>query len=71
MNKTSKPFWKSKTLWLNTLVAIMAMAESQFALLQGTLEPTHYVLFLSLLAGANMFLRTITHHRVRLKNDDA
>lgn len=66
--QNTKPFWRSKTLWLNTLVAVLTMLESQFALLQPQLEPAHYILLLSALAGVNVFLRTVTHQKVEFKN---
>lgn len=34
---TSKPWWKSKTLWFNVLVLMLTAAESQLNLLKGAL----------------------------------
>lgn len=67
--RNKKPFYQSKTLWLNTLVAIFTMLEAQFHLIQPQLEPAHYMLLIAGLSGLNMFLRTITEQAVRFKRD--
>lgn len=56
----NKSWWKSKTLWLNTLVAIGTVVEANFGLLQAKVGPQSYLVAAGLIAGANFVLRTIT-----------
>lgn len=55
-----KPWWKSKTLWVNAVVLMLAAAESQLNVLQGALPGGLYVWLAFVLPVANAALRFIT-----------
>jgi hypothetical protein len=55
-----KPWWKSKTLWLNGLVLMLAAAESQLNVLQGALPGGLFTWLAFGLPVANAALRFIT-----------
>ena len=63
-----KPFYQSKTIVINMLLAMMAVVESQLGLLQSVINPTHYIFIMAFMAGLNVFLRAITTAPVVLKN---
>lgn len=60
MKRAHKQWWKSKTLWLNTFVAVGVVFEANFGLLQATLGPKSYLGAMSLVAGVNFVLRFLT-----------
>jgi len=64
---STKPFYQSKTILLNALLAMMAVIESQMGLMKGVIEPQAYIVILALMAGFNVFLRAITSAPVALK----
>lgn len=55
-----KHWWKSKTLWLNLIAAILIALESQFSLLQAVLPGNVYAWIATALTVANAALRVIT-----------
>lgn len=55
-----KRWWKSKTLWLNTLLAAGVVVEANLGLLQSKLGPQAYLAVVGIAAAANCFLRFIT-----------
>ena len=55
-----KAWWKSKTLWLNTAVAIGTVLEANFGTLQASLGPKAYLAAAALIAGANFALRFLS-----------
>ena len=55
-----KNWWESKTIWLNMAVAIGAVIEANFALLQTSFGPKLYVPIIGLVAGTNFLLRFFT-----------
>jgi heme A synthase len=55
-----KPWWKSKTLWLNTLLAAGVVVEANIGLLQAKLGAQAYLAVAGFAAAANCFLRFIT-----------
>jgi hypothetical protein len=55
-----KRWWKSKTLWLNTAVAVGTVVEANFGLLQAKLGAQSYLAAAGLVAGANFLLRFLT-----------
>lgn len=59
MNST-KPWWKSKTLWFNILVAVGAAAEASLGVIQGYFDPRIYFAIISIAAGINVMLRFIS-----------
>ena len=57
---SQKAWWKSKTLWLNALVLLLATAESQLGVLREALPINVYALIAIALPVLNMLLRTVT-----------
>ncbi|OYZ76010.1 MAG: hypothetical protein B7Y09_22425 [Polaromonas sp. 24-63-21] len=55
-----KPWWKSKTLWVNAVVLALAAAESQLNVLQGALPGGLFTWLAFGLPVANAALRFIT-----------
>ena len=53
-----KPFWKSKTMWFNGLAGALSVADHLGGL--GVGGPW----FLPVVAGLNLFLRSITSERI-------
>jgi hypothetical protein len=64
----SKPWWKSKTLWLNVVVLVCAAAETQLNVLQPLLPVNVYGLVAFGLPLLNVLLRTVTAARLTLSN---
>jgi hypothetical protein len=62
-----KPWWKSKTLLLNIVVALLATLEASFHLLQPVLTGALYGIPLLLLALINTVLRIVTVQPVTLR----
>lgn len=56
-----KPFWKSRTFWLNALAGVGLLAQGQFG---DVLDPETAAL---VLAGANLALRFLTREPVSLR----
>lgn len=63
----SKHILKSKTLWLNVIASMLLVLETNLHFLQGALGNEWYVAVITLLAGANAFMRLITKSPVHLK----
>lgn len=61
-----KPWWKSKTLWLNTAVAVGTVVEANFQIIQAHIRAEFYLVLAGLLAGANFVLRFLTNQAVCL-----
>lgn len=59
-----KPFWRSKTLWLNGIVALVAALEVSTGLLKPYVGEDGYVLLMILLPVANAMLRLITSEKL-------
>lgn len=55
-----KPWWKSKTLWFNAVVLMLAAAESQLNVLQGALPGGLFAWLAFVLPVVNAALRFIT-----------
>lgn len=55
-----KPWWQSKTLWVNALVLALAAAESQLQVLQGALPGGLFTWLAFALPVINAALRSIT-----------
>lgn len=55
-----KPWWQSKTLWFNAIVAALAAAEASAGLLQPYLPGNVFGYALTLLTVGNAALRVIT-----------
>lgn len=61
-----KPWWRSRTLWLNALVLALAAAEQQVGVLQGLLPVSTYQLVAFGLPVLNAVLRLITTQGIKL-----
>lgn len=65
-----KPWWKSKTLWVNAVVLMLAAAESQLNVLQGVLPGGLFPWLAFTLPVANAALRFITSTAITAKAAD-
>jgi len=65
MNK--KPFYKSKTVWFNTAIAVFAVFSSHLALLHNYVGDGGYLALMMFSAGVNTVLRAVTTQGVSLK----
>ncbi len=61
-----KPWWQSRTLWLNASAAALLALESAWGVLQPIVPVNFYVLMAVLLPVANAMLRVLTSQGVRL-----
>lgn len=57
----AKPWWRSRTLWVNAACLALAAAESQVGMLQGVVPGNVYAWLAFALPIVNVALRTITH----------
>jgi len=62
-----KPFWKSKTLWFNAIVAALAAAEAAAGVIQPLVPGNVYGWGLMVLTVGNAILRVITSQAVTIK----
>lgn len=62
-----KPWWKSRTLWFNALVLLLATAETQLNLLQPLLPVNVYALVAFGLPVMNAVLRMVTAQALALR----
>ena len=62
----SKPWWHSRTLWLNALVLLAAAAETQLQVLQPLLPVNVYSLVAFGLPLLNVLLRVVTQQPLSL-----
>ena len=62
--RRGKKWWKSKTLWLNALLAAGTVVEANLGLLQSLLGPTYYLGIIGAVAAANAVLRVVTSEPV-------
>lgn len=66
----SKVWWKSRTIWLNvlTVLSALAAAANEFLnVLQVSLSPETYAVSLFVIGALNVFLRTITTQGITAK----
>ena len=64
----SKPFWASKTLWVN-LLALVAALLGIFEIDVGLTPAVQTAMVTSIMAVANMILRAVTKSAVTVKPD--
>lgn len=57
---TPKPWFKSKTLWANTILAATTALTANLTLLEPLMGPAFYVAMICLIASINVFLRLLT-----------
>ncbi len=62
----AKPWWKSRTLWVNFFFAALTAVEANMGLLREHLGAAGYVGALSVVVGVNAVLRTITSQPITL-----
>lgn len=62
-----KPWWKSKTIWLNALAASLVVLESNTGLLQPLLPVNLYLVVAVALPALNTLLRAATSQGLALK----
>jgi hypothetical protein len=55
-----KPWYKSKTIWFNVLIAALTALEASFGLFEGILPLNIYAVLATLLAVGNAVLRIIS-----------
>ena len=55
-----KRWWKSRTLWLNFILAMSTVFEAHFGLLQAALGQHAYLFGMTMIAGVNFLLRFAT-----------
>lgn len=60
LQSTAKPWWASRTLWFNLLVAVAAAAEAGFGVLQPLLPVNAFAALTFLLTVGNAALRVLT-----------
>ena len=60
MSEAAKPWYKSRTLWVNTLIAMASALTINLPMLQPLLGPAFYLTAITLTAGVNCFLRLLT-----------
>ena len=63
--EVSKPWWHSRTVWFNTITAILASLELSFGVLQPVLPPQWYAAVVLVVTVGNIILRTITVQGLR------
>ena len=64
--KTAKPWWHSKTLWLNATVAALAAFEASTGVLQPLVPVNIYAALAVVLPVVNAVLRILTTQGVSL-----
>jgi len=55
-----KPWYKSKTIWFNTVMAALTVVASSLDMFQSSLSPTTYAAISMFVGVANVALRTIS-----------
>lgn len=65
-----KRWYRSKTLWFNAIVLMLAAAESQLQVLQGVLPGGLYAWLAFVLPVGNAALRFITTTAITVKSTD-
>jgi hypothetical protein len=62
-----KPWWKSKTMWLNLIAATLLLAEKNIEALSGIIPVSLYKTVIFGLPIANIWLRVITSQGLSFK----
>ena len=62
MNK--KKIAKSKTIWFNMLIAMLAVLSANIELLRGYMDNGGYVVVLMIISGVGVYLRSVTNQGV-------
>ena len=69
--KQPKPWWESKTIWLNVLVGVVGVVEAATDALKPVLPPETLGGLVTAVALANVVLRTVTKTPVAKKKPSA
>lgn len=64
----SKPWYKSKTLWLNAIALALAAAAENWSALQGVLPAHWYAWFAFALPIGNALIRTVTTQAIHFRS---
>ena len=67
VKRAAKPWWCSKTLWFNLVVAALAAAEAGSGILQPLLPANTYACLTFLLTVGNAALRVVTNTELALR----
>lgn len=67
MSQPKKPWWKSRTLWVNTAAAALVALEANTGLLQPLLPVNLYTAIAIALPVVNAALRIVTSQGVSLR----
>ena len=62
--RKGKAWWKSKTLWLNAVLAAGTVIEANLGTIQALLGPTYYLAIIGATAGLNAALRFVTSQQI-------
>lgn len=62
--QAAKPWWKSRTIWLNLLVLLLAAAETKLQVLQPLLPVNVYALVAFCLPLVNLAMRVVTQQAI-------
>lgn len=60
-----KPWWKSRTVWLNVAVGVGAVIEVNLGMIKGEFAPHIYLGIMGLVTGINIALRFATTQPVK------
>lgn len=63
----AKPWYRSKTVWVNALAAALVALESQLHILEPVMPVSAYVALAMLLPAINIVLRSVTSSAITLR----
>lgn len=69
--KENKPWYQSKTIWVNAIAAALAVVELNFHMLQSSLSGGVYVTAAGALAFINVLLRGVTSTGITFTGSNA
>lgn len=65
MTESSKPWYRSRTLWFNAVTAVLAGVELSFGVLQPVVSPEEYAAIVLGVTVVNLVLRSVTAQGLR------
>lgn len=66
----SKHIFNSKTFWFNIAAVLVPLLADNLHLVRGYLPDWAYLIYMCLVSGANIYLRSITTQPITLKRTD-
>lgn len=60
LTQSTKPWWKSKLVWFNAVIAAGAAAEASLHLIADYFDPRVYFVIIMVIAAVNVVLRFAT-----------